>query len=153
MKYFLYVLVFLIISCKAKKKEYTVIPPDRFVNLLMDYHLANAIVYTKVFTARTKDIKTINIKDSVIRSHGYTKAIFDSTVSYYTNEPEKYDDIYDSVITRLSRNQAILQAELAILAEKERKKMEIEDKKTNDSILKRNLAEKNPRLQQPIKKK
>ena len=121
MKYFLIALLFLFFIRCEKKKKPIIIPQERFIDLLIDYHLANAMAYTNVFRNKSKEFKDFNLKDSVIKNYGYTKAIFDSTVSYYTSVPEKYEVIYDSVVTRISRKQAHLQKIMSDKSEKERK--------------------------------
>jgi hypothetical protein len=123
MRYLLFFLLLVIVfSCNHKQKaKPVIIPEERFINLLMDYHLANAITYSNVFVRTTKKYSKYNIKDSVIRNHGYTKAIFDSTVAYYSASPDKYEIIYDSVITRINRIQARVEKDVVEKSEKARK--------------------------------
>jgi hypothetical protein len=112
----------IVFSCNNKQKvKPVIIPEERFINLLMDYHLANAIAYSNVFVRTTKKYSKYNIKDSVIRNHGYTKAIFDSTVAFYAASPDKYEILYDSVITRISRIQAQVEKDVVEKSEKARK--------------------------------
>ena len=131
LRYIVLVIFVLLICCKPKKNEVAIIPPERFINLLMDYHLSTAIAYSTVFNNQTKNFKEFNIKDSVLKSHGYTKAVFDSTIAYYIKNSEKYEIIYDSVLTRLSRKQANIQKVISAKLEKEKKKQELEAKKKN----------------------
>ncbi len=70
-----------------------------------------------------KSFNKFTVSDSILKYHGYTRAIFDSSVSFYASEPEKFDIMYDKVITELSRLQAKIQQK--IVKEKEIKnKME-----------------------------
>jgi hypothetical protein len=106
-------LVFLL-SCHGKEpvKKYHVIPVDSFVDVLIDYHLAEAFLSTDYYRVKMKDQKEVNISDSVLKEHGYNKAVFDSSVSYYSSNPELYDKIYEEVITRLNRMQAEAQKQM-----------------------------------------
>lgn len=111
MRYFLYFILIFLFACYQGKKEksYPLIPEDRFIQLLADYHLAQGIAGTYTFIKKTKNIKKLTITDSVIVKYGYNKAIFDSTISFYAADPDKLDALYDKVITKLSRMQAEVQ--------------------------------------------
>ena len=155
MRYLLLSLLIITVSCHTKSKKSPIIPQERFISLLMDYHLANAISYTHVFDEKTAKYKEYNIKDSVLKNHGYTRADFDSTVAYYATVPDKFEIIYDSVITRLSRMQANVQKGISEKTERERKKSELLHKshKSADSIPKSTaVAPKSPIIARPFLK-
>jgi hypothetical protein len=144
MKLFIFIICLVcLVSCKFKKNEadYPVIPEDKFITLLVDYHLAEGISFSEYYRLKTKNFKHMNINDSVLKSNGYTKAIFDSSVSFYSAKPEKYDVIYDKVIAKLSRMQAEIQQRMAIKEAAEQKKLKKkqeeeklkEDKKQNQN--------------------
>ena len=115
----------LVISCHQKKKElnYQIIPEDKFVSLLVDYHLAVAVSYSEFYKEKTRNFKQMNINDTVLKSYGYTRALFDSSVSFYSGHPERYDAIYDKVIAKLSRMQAEIQQKMAKKEAEEQKKL------------------------------
>jgi hypothetical protein len=96
------------VSCKHHKEEVPsyVIPEERLVPLLVDYHLAQAISNTYPFRQRTQTYSKLSLCDSVIVAHGYTRKIFDSTMLYYSKNIEKFDALYEKVITELNRMQA-----------------------------------------------
>jgi hypothetical protein len=108
----LIILTFLV-SCHTKKQKSIVkkriIPEKQFVKVLVKYHLAEAISNSSEFRNKYKKIKKINLTDSIIKQFGYTRQDFDSTVSYYSGLPTEYDQIYDKVITELSRFEAASQ--------------------------------------------
>jgi len=105
----------LLVSCHSKKNEakLKIIPEDKFIKVLIDYHLAEGVSSTQLFHKRYNNCKAFNITDSVLHRYGYTKANFDSTVSFYSDDPEKFDAIYDKVIASLSRIQAEVQKKMA----------------------------------------
>jgi len=122
---FLVFLVFLI-SCHSKKTEgnYTIIPEDKFVKLLIDYHLAQGVSYSEFYRQKTMNRAKMNVNDTILKNYGYTRAIFDSSVSYYSNNPEKFDDMYDEVIAILSKMQAQVQQRMVKKQAEEQRKFE-----------------------------
>jgi hypothetical protein len=136
--------IVLLVSCHFKNKEakYPVIPEKKFEKLLIDYHLAEGITYSEYYRVKTKNHKIMNVNDSVLKSYGYSRAIFDSTVSYYSDNPEKFDAIYDKVIAQLSRIQAEVQQKMAKKQAIEEKKLEKERKTNNEKMAKKQEEEK-----------
>jgi hypothetical protein len=102
-------------ACHSNKKEttYQIIPESKFVKLLIDYHLATGVSNSDFVRSKWKGYEKFTVSDSVLKYHGYTKAIFDSSVSFYASEPDKFDVMYDKVITELSRMQAKIQEKMA----------------------------------------
>jgi len=115
MRNIIFCLLILFSACHSKKKEISkqIIPEDKFVKLLIDYHLASGVVNSDFVRSKWRGYERLTISDSVIKYHGYTKAIFDSSISYYSSNPEQYDAMYDKVITELSRMQAKIQQKMA----------------------------------------
>ena len=112
MRYIYYILIFVIlISCRPKKKESVVpiIPEDKFVKILVDYHLAEGVQISTFFINKTKKVVEVSLCDTLLKNDGYNRAIFDSTISFYAKDPEKYDLIYEKVITELNKRQAKLE--------------------------------------------
>jgi hypothetical protein len=108
MRLFFISCLLVLVACHHAKKEkpYRIIPEDKFVKLLIDYHIAEGEISTQYFRERTKKFKTISLCDSVVHLSGYTKAELDSTISFYSANPDKYDLMYEKIITELSRMQA-----------------------------------------------
>jgi len=105
-------LIFLIsivfFSCKKKHENLPsyIIPKEKFIYLLVDYHLAQGISSTYDFRKKTKQLNKISLCDSVIIAYGYTRAMFDSSIMYYSKNIKEFDEIYEKVITELNRMQA-----------------------------------------------
>ena len=103
MRFILLACLLCMFSCKIReKKEVPLIPEKKLVSLLVDFHLATAISYTDLYRKKTKTFGVVSLKDSVIKHHGYTKAIFDSTISFYSGSPAKFEKMYDKVIDELN---------------------------------------------------
>jgi hypothetical protein len=115
MRNIVFCILILFTACHSKKKEisYQIIPEDKFVKLLIEYHLAGGIANSNLFRSEFKGTNKVTLSDSVLKNLGCSKAIFDSSVSYYASEPEKYDAVYDKVITELSRMQAEVEQKIA----------------------------------------
>jgi hypothetical protein len=107
MKNLLYVFLFLFLySCTKKEIK---IPPyvlskEQMVPLLADVHIAQSAntMYGVSDTMRypMKDFMTY-----ILKIHHTTQAQYDSSISFYSNHPEMMKDIYDKVITELSKKQ------------------------------------------------
>ena len=96
-------LMLLVISCNRGDKKY-IIPEKKFVNLLVDLHLAEAIAAEsnrEVFTSVKLDSATLY--GSVFAKYNVTRGMFDSTMLYYSLKPERFQKIYNSVTAKLKR--------------------------------------------------
>lgn len=108
-KYALVVLVILsLLACQRSNEKLPpyVIPKNKLIPLLVDYHLAQGISNSTAFRQRTQRYPVINLTDSVLEAHGYSRAQFDSTLHYYSRNINEFNDIYERVITELNRMQA-----------------------------------------------
>lgn len=92
----------------------------------MNYHLSEGISNSHYFVTKILKIKAINLQDSLLKQYGYNKAIFDSSVAYYSADPEKYDLLYEKAITELSKM-------LAAEQKAEKKKMNAKPSKPLDN--------------------
>lgn len=109
-KYVLLLLIALFIFSACKRKDESipanVIPKNKLIPLLVDYHLAQGISNSTAFRQRAQRYPVVNLTDSVLAAHGYTKAQFDSTLLYYSQKINEFNEIYETVITELNRMQA-----------------------------------------------
>ena len=111
MKHIFLVLISIsIISCSEEDKipDYLV-EKDKFVEILTDFEMAEAIV--RLGYNRTKDTLIYNdsIYSSVFRKHEISEAIFDSNFTYYSDRPQEFEEIFEEVITNLSKRSAKIQ--------------------------------------------
>lgn len=111
MKHIFLGLIFIsIISCsKEEKNPDYLFEKGKFVEILTDFEMAEAIV--RLGYNRTKDSLIYNdsIYSSVFRKHDITEAIFDSNFTYYSNRPQEFEKIFEEVITNLSTRSAKIQ--------------------------------------------
>ena len=113
-QFFLLVTFFLLIfaSCDKDKKEH-IIPKDDFEELLVDIHLMDGL--TRQHSLRNKLVEendSLNYYDAILRSHNYTRSQFDSTMVYYTEKLNEFDEIYENVLSELNRIEAEAEDEI-----------------------------------------
>jgi hypothetical protein len=97
---FLYSLLLITFISSCRQNEY-LIPSDKFVDVLVDLHLADAIALQNTPASTGFILDSANLYGSVFKEHGISEAMFDSTVSYYGSHPEEFLQIYDKVIAKL----------------------------------------------------
>ena len=100
------VLLCLIISytcqnTKTPPRQYFV-EKDILVPVLVDIHLLYSLQSTRVFKEIATRYDSIDPYSPIFTRHGITKAAFDSTIGYYSENPRKMVDIYDEVIMQLT---------------------------------------------------
>jgi hypothetical protein len=97
---------------KVDPPKYPVIPPDTIVEILVKYHLTEGINTSPAFTRIYQNYKEVNLTDSMLAEFGYTHALFDSSIAYYSGDPRNYDEIYNKVVEELNMLDAHLQKEM-----------------------------------------
>jgi hypothetical protein len=103
-KFLLIVTMFLsLVACKSSKPGRDLIPPETFVPLLVDLHLVYSIQTAQKFRNLSREVDSVDTYSYVFEKHGVTKAIFDSTLAWYTRHPDQFTDIYDHVVMQLSQ--------------------------------------------------
>lgn len=109
----------LFVSCSGEKKKY-VIPERKFVDLLVDLHLAEGVVTeSRRMEGIEYEIDSASLYGSVYRKHNVSKAMFDSTMMFYSRRPERFKKIYNNVSRHLqSMEQQLIEEEK--LAEQEK---------------------------------
>jgi hypothetical protein len=100
-------------SCKRANNNNKLIPAKDLVDLLTELYIADGLLaMTNInFQFSTKD--SISNYLDIIQRHGYTKTRVDRTIRYYfEKKPEKLENIYDQVLTRLNEKQALLEKDI-----------------------------------------
>jgi hypothetical protein len=106
-RFVIFLSIFLFLSCNAEKKppKKYLLTRDQIIPVLVDLHLTFGIQATAEFHELTKLYDSIDVHSAIFKKHNVEKAAFDSTMSYYSDNPEYLIDIYDEVIMRLSKLQ------------------------------------------------
>ena len=101
-------LLFLLACAEEKKEPDYVWKEDRFLEVLTEFQKAEAIV--RLGYHRSTDSLFLNdsVYSAVFRKMNVSKAAFDSNYSYYLNDPERLERIYEQLIINLSTESAEL---------------------------------------------
>jgi hypothetical protein len=124
----LLLMAILAVSCNHRRYG-EVIPPKKFVNVLVDIHLADGIAVENMSKAKGTLLDSASLYGSVFDKYGVTRTIFDSTMSYYSEHPDDFQKVYNKVTAKLKRMEDELNA-----------RQDEEDKKSQeiiDTILKK----------------
>jgi hypothetical protein len=114
----------LALSCRYERYG-EIIPSRKLVNVMVDIHLADGIaVNNMAATNFGPRLDSAALYKSVFDKYGVTRAMFDSTLSYYTEHPDEFQKIYNKVTAKLKRLEDDLTAKQN---EEEKKKTEAED--------------------------
>lgn len=89
------------------KSKVKILPEKKMVELLVDTHLADAILFVDKARVDEKRDKALFYYPSVLEKHGITKVQMDSSVAWYMRNPEAIARIYQQVVTELEKRQAL----------------------------------------------
>lgn len=79
-----------------------VMAPEDLEDVLVDIHLAEGVLLQNSHDFNSKQLK-VDLFNSVYEMHGVNKALFDSTLIYYSDDPIVLSDIYENVTARLEQ--------------------------------------------------
>ena len=107
MKINLLILSCLLFSC-SKYKENTkenILSESAFEVILKEIHLADAyFVINKNITIPNNDLD--NTYFNIYEKHKITKTIFEETLNYYAENPEKLERIYTNILKKLNEEKS-----------------------------------------------
>ncbi len=99
------ILLSLFSSCNQNKMKIPdgVLTPQEMVPLLVDIHLVDGILHQQKTIRQVKEDSAFNYYPSILKKHGLNRAMFDSTIMFYSQYPEDFSKIYDEVLEKLSK--------------------------------------------------
>jgi len=86
-------------SCK--KNEAVILDEDTFVDVLVDIHLADAILHANKYRINRDSVKIHLYYNDVLIKHNVTQKQIQNTIGYYTNHPKKFEKIYNKVSEKI----------------------------------------------------
>ena len=99
----LLLMAILAMSC-VHRRYGEVIPPKKFIKVLVDIHLADGIAVENMSPVNKKArLDSASLYGSVFNKYGVTRTIFDSTLSFYSEHPDDFQKIYNQVTAKLKR--------------------------------------------------
>ena len=119
----LLLMAILAVSC-IHRRYGEIVPPKKFINVLVDIHLADGIAVENMSHVKGVLLDSASLYGSVFSKYGITRTIFDSTMSFYSEHPDDFQKIYNKVTSRLKRMEDELNARQD---EEDRKSQEIID--------------------------
>lgn len=91
----------LLLSCKPSVPS-RFIQPDDMEDLLVDYHIAMIMADNADRSGEKRAYNQNLYFAAVLEKHGYTKADFDSSLTYYYTRADRFSGIYKNVAKRLN---------------------------------------------------
>lgn len=113
----------LALSCTHRRYG-DIIPPKKFVNVLVDIHLADGIAVENMSRTNAQLLDSASLYGSVFKKYDVTRSMFDSTMSFYSEHPDDFQKVYNKVTAKLKRMEDELNARQL---EEEKKKREVID--------------------------
>ena len=95
-------------SCKQKniqKKPSNLLNQEVMVEVLCDIHLTDALLQLK--SNQPKEFIHLNsskMYESILKENKISSAQFDSSLKYYTSQPQQMKSIYEQVVQKISLN-------------------------------------------------
>lgn len=103
-------LVLLLISLRctdesARPRPVYVLPEEKFVEILVDFALAESAATINIRNVRSDMIDSVYAFDPLAQ-HKVSKQNYDSTIAWYARDPGAYKEVYQKVLARLSELEA-----------------------------------------------
>lgn len=92
----------------GSKSAKGILSEKKMVDLLVDTHLVDAILYVDNARSDDKRDKGLFYYPSVLEKHGVTKAQMDSSVAWYMRNPKAFARVYDKVMKKLETRQELV---------------------------------------------
>lgn len=102
------------VSCRPRE----VLSSRQMEDVLVDLHTADGVIYAADIMYGHEDALK-KYYEMVLEKHGLTQAQFDSSLVWYTNNPQIFNKIYPRVIERLQQSVDVYSAELEHLKQLE----------------------------------
>ncbi len=95
----------LITSCNNNKMKVPdgILDPDELSPLLIDIHLVDGFLHNQKTIRKDKEDSAFNYYPSILKEHGISRAMFDSTILFYSQYPKEFAKIYEEVLEVLSK--------------------------------------------------
>lgn len=104
----LIVICFSSFGCKKKHSAIPsgIIKKETMINIMVDVNLIEATLRVKQSLYNKDSSYVKDYYDLVFKKYNITKEQFNNSLKYYSKHPDKFGEIYDEVINKLSRLQS-----------------------------------------------
>jgi hypothetical protein len=96
-------LILLAVCLSCSRMRRTIIPEKKFIEVLVDLQIADGIGVESMNRREGFMLDSATLYTSVFEKHGVTRAMFDSTMTWYTLHNEAFVGVYNAVITKLKK--------------------------------------------------
>ncbi len=83
-----------------------IIPPDTMIPLLVDMHLVEAAIQDKKDQKQDVTEMSVNYYNVTFKKYNVTRNRFESSEDFYSLHPKLYREMYDQVMSDLSKKQS-----------------------------------------------
>lgn len=115
-------IIVLVFSCKRDPIPHDAIPRDKYIDVLVDVHIAEGI-YSDRVRLKIDSVESTSLYMSVLEKHKVTEDEMLSTSLYYSRNQREYTKIYNDVLDKIS---------ILIEDEKIKEKLIIEENKKEE---------------------
>jgi len=110
-KYIFYIIISIFFSnCKEKEiKNSDILSKEEFITILTDMHFTDGVLFASKLNKRM-DKEKVSMYNYIFKKNDISRAEFDATVLYYTQNTDKYQELYKEVLTRLEKQKLEINA-------------------------------------------
>ena len=90
-------------ACDSSKTPRHLISQEDLVPILVDFHMVYSIQSTQMFRTFSREYDTIDTYSFIFDKHGVDKALFDSTIAWFSAHPTRFTEVYDEVVMVLTQ--------------------------------------------------
>ena len=89
------------ISCSTSPSDENRIEEAKFIDVLVDIHIADATMVVSGFRIKTDSTKIRLYYNDVLLKHNVTQKQIQNTFKYYASNPKKFEAIYEQVSEKI----------------------------------------------------
>ena len=105
--FFLLLTLLILTSCNQSKLPEGVLDEQRMINVLADLSVIDGYMSSLMYTD-TLRIEGRSYYATVYKNHNISKAVFDKSLKYYSNQPVLLDSMYSKVTRKLEAKERYL---------------------------------------------
>lgn len=92
-----------VVACQRDRPQKDLLEKDEMIPLLVDLHMVYAIQSSVEFRKILLDTDSVDTHTYIFYKHGVSKAVFDSSIAWYSRHPTIFTEIYDEVVMNLTQ--------------------------------------------------
>ena len=93
-------------ACQTNNEPENLVPRKQFIEMLVDVQLTDAVLTNLQYYDKKFTDSTMSYYNWIYIKHEVNEAKFDSTITYYSDNPAKFDKILTEVMIRLQKRES-----------------------------------------------